>query len=106
MISFHFMINHSFLKYTAHPITVPKTQVQYKKMEEEGFERGDLTIIFPKGERFLGHMYYGVSGYGPYYQIRSHTHKDFPKYLSRGDKIIVILHKDSNNRYSVMEYRD
>ncbi len=106
MISFHFTISHSFLKYTTHPITIPKTQVQYREMEQEGLERGDLTIIFPKGERLRGHMYYGVSGYGPYYQIRCHPRQDFPKYLSERDKMIVILHKDSDYYYSIMEYRD
>jgi len=106
MLSFRFTINNSFLKYSTHPITVPKTQVQYKLIENEGFSRGDLTIIFPKGERIKGHMYYGMAGYGPYYQIRSYTDQHLPKYLSRGDKVVVLLYKDGNNRYSIIEYRD
>jgi hypothetical protein len=103
-MSFYFTINNSFLKSTTHPITVPRSQVGHKKIEEEGFNQGDLTIIFPKGERVRGHMYHGVSGRGPYYQIRAHSRQDFPKYLSKGDEVIIILFKDRNNRYSGLEY--
>jgi len=106
MISFQFIINNSFLTYSTHPITVPKTQVEYKEIEQEGFSQGGLTIIFPKGERTRGHMYYGKAGYGPYYQIRSYTNQDLPKYLEIGDKVIILLYRDKTSRYSSIEYRD
>lgn len=106
MISFRFRINDSFRRYSTHPITVPKTQVEYKKIEQEGFSRGDLTIIFPKGERIRGHMYSGVAGFGPYYQIRFYPNQHLPEYLATGTRIMVLLHKDGNHCYAIMEFRD
>lgn len=106
MISFGFTINKSFLIYPTNPITVPKTQVEYNKVQQEGFDQGDLTIILPKGERMRGHMYDDVAGYGPYYQIRFHKDQHLPQYLTISSRVIILLHKDKNYRYAVIEFRD
>lgn len=104
MIHFRFTINTSFLKYSTHPITVPKQQVKYSQLVKERLDKGDLTIIFPKGQRVCGHMYYGKSGYGPYYQIRTYSGESIPKGLSKGDSVLVIILKDKNKRYSILEF--
>ncbi len=106
MIYFEFIISDSFLKYSTHPITIPKTQVDYKEVEKGGFAQGDLTIIFPKGEKIRGHVYFGIAGYGPYYQIRSYPNQNLPKYLAQGDKVIILLYKDKSHLYSSIEYRN
>jgi len=107
MIFFSFTVRKSFLNYSTHPITVPQRQVDHKKIKQEELDKGDLTIIFPKGERIRGHMYSGrANGTYPYYQIRSCPDQKTPKYLSCWDKVIVLLYKDRNHRYSTMEYRD
>ncbi len=104
MVYFRFTINASFLKYSTHPITVPKNQVKYSQLVKEKLDKGDLTMIFPKGQRVRGHMYYGRAGYGPYYQIRTHSDESIPKYLSEGDDVLVIILKDKNKRYSILEF--
>ena len=56
MIIFRFKINDSFINYYTHPITVPKSQVDYNQLVRENLDSGDLNIIFPKGEILKGHM--------------------------------------------------
>lgn len=104
MVHFTFTINASFLKYSTRPITVPKSQVKYSQLVSEGVDKGDLTIIFPKGERVRGHMYYGKSGYGPYYQVRMYTRQSLPGYLSKGDKLLVVILRDITKRYAIVEF--
>ena len=105
MISFQFTINNSFKTYTTHPITVPKNQVDYTCLEKELLHKGDLTIVFPKGERVRGHMYHGKAGYGPYYQIRMYTEDSVPAYLKEGDKVLVVPVRDESKIYVILEYR-
>lgn len=104
MIYFKFTINASFLQYSTHPITVPKSQVKYSQVVEEGIDRGDLTIIFPRGERVSGHMYYGKAGYGPYYQVRMYTGQSLPGYLSKDNKLLMVILRDANKRYAIVEF--
>lgn len=104
MLYFRFTINASFLQYSTHPITVPKSQVKYSQLVSEEVDKGDLTIIFPKGERVRGHMYYGEAGYGPYYQIRMYTHQSLPGYLSKGDKLFVVILRDVTRLYAIVEF--
>lgn len=91
VIKFRFEINKSFKSSPTHPITVPRSLVDYAKLEKIGFDKGDFIIIFPKGERVKGRMNSGVSSYGPYYQIRINSKETIPRYLSKGDMVIIIL---------------
>lgn len=70
MIHFRFTINKSFLDWPSHPITVPKSKVNYATLEAEGLDRGDLRVQSPDGSTLGGLMYSGKAGYGFYYQIR------------------------------------
>lgn len=70
MIAFRFKVNRSFLEWPSHPITVPRSQVDYQSLERELGHTDSLEIITPEGERLRGTLHYGVAGYGPYYQIR------------------------------------
>ncbi len=106
MISFHFKINDSFRAYSTHPITVPKSQVSYQELFDTGLDKGDLTIIWPKGERARGHMYHGEAGYGSYYQIRTYGEESPPKYLVEGEQVLVLLVNDVSTSYAIIEYRE
>ena len=106
MLSFRFTINDSFRAYSTHPITVPKSQVSYGELGKEKLNAGDLQIIWPKGERSKGHMYYGEAGYGPYYQIRTHSDQSPPQYLAEGDEVLIVLVNDHGSRYALVEYRE
>ena len=73
MILFLFEVKKAFLKYTSHPITIPREN--YIQLIEDIYEgSGERTIpvsIIPPNGRILdGSIYYGISGYGPYYQIK------------------------------------
>jgi hypothetical protein len=73
MIKFFFKIEKAFLKYSNHPITIPR--VHYTRLVDEIYEgTGKKTIqvrITPPSGRILnGEIYYGIAGYGPFYQIK------------------------------------
>ncbi len=104
MISFRFALNDSFRAYSTHPITVPKSRVDYGLLQKEGLNQGDLTVIFPRGERVRGHMYHNHAGFGPYYQIRTYTDQLIPSYLNNHDKVLVIVFKDGANKYAILEF--
>lgn len=73
MITFFFKVGKSFLKYSNHPITIPREH--YKCLEREIYSGSGKRTIFvrispPKGRLLDGEIYYGVASYGPYYQIK------------------------------------
>ena len=70
MVQFWFRVNSSFVSYSAHPITVPKTQVPYSMVQAGNFCR-DALIVAPDGLHIPGHIYHGNAGYGEYYEIRT-----------------------------------
>jgi len=62
-LHFRFRVNQSFLGYPGHPITIPKTEVDYKRLESELLHQGEFIVIFPKGERLTAKMYHGDAGW-------------------------------------------
>lgn len=68
-ISFRFTINMSFLKYGAHPITIPK-EVYYFLRIHKILPNQDMRITFPDGSTATGYIYYGRAGWGEFYQIK------------------------------------
>jgi len=106
MITFQFTVNDSFNTYSTHPITVPKSQVDYSELKKQTLDSGDFIITFPRGERVRGHMYSGDAGYGHYYQIRTYPDEVIPQYLAEGDDVIIIIFSHSGNKYVVLEYRE
>lgn len=92
MISFAFRVNRSFREYATHPITIPKSQVDYRQLERElaGGVEGDLR--FPDGSSVPAFVYGGVAGYGPYFQIRSQRYSPWvAQRTAVGDLIEVDL---------------
>jgi len=73
MVTFFFKVGKAFLKYTNHPITIPRTnnaRLVEQIYEGSGKKTIRANIIPPEGRILSGEIYYGVSGYGPYYQIK------------------------------------
>ena len=91
MVEFYFTVNKPFVKYANHPITVPRTQVDYADLENKGLDRRELKIQYEHGEWMPGYMHSGSSGYGPFYQLRhSPPYKQLPT-LKKGDQVLVKL---------------
>ena len=107
MILFTFSINSSFLNESAHPITIPKSQFEYKTIEEYNFDLDNITVIFPRGEKMTAHLYTGTAGYGSYYQLRFHAQDGkLPSYLKLKDDVAVIICRVKGKTYSFVECLD
>ena len=104
MVIFQFTVNDSFLNVSNHPITVPKSHVDYKEVKSQKLEQGDLTVIYPKGERNIAHLYSGEAGYGDYYQIRTHGEdRTLPGYLIKGMQLLIAIFKFNGKNYVIIE---
>ena len=106
MTFFQFWINKSFLEYPSHPITIPKSQIDYDKLREFHLDSGNYTILFPRGEKVNGFMYHGIAGYGQYYQLRFNRDQILPQYIYNGGKLLVVLLCRSSLRYAILESID
>ncbi|MHA1702549.1 MAG: hypothetical protein ACTSWK_09800 [Promethearchaeota archaeon] len=104
MIIFSFSINKSFIKYSSHPLTIPKSQVNYTNLTNFKLDDGDYIIIFPKCEILSGYIYSGNAGYGGYYQIKTYSGQDIPDYMLLNDQLIAILFHYSRKSHCIMEY--
>lgn len=94
MLRFYFSVNRSFLGHTTRPITIPKTQVDYEKLEREELCDSEAVVICPNGQHLSGFIYYGEAGYGPYYQLRVRgDHGDPLGGLPFGQKLLVDIRK-------------
>ena len=88
MAVFRFTVGKVFLENKGHPITVPKSQVPYRALEAEGLSQKNVTIIFPRGERFEGQLYHGEAGYGEYYQLQVRgDDRTLPRYINLHDRV-------------------
>lgn len=100
MVQFTFIAGKAFLENNRRYTTVPKSQIDYGVLEGEGLCVDDLSIICPEGERMSGFMYYGVAGYGPYYQIRINGYDNDPlSKLEYHQKLNVEIMRDGKKVY-------
>ena len=96
MISFDFTVNKSFFAGN-HPITVPKTQVDYDVIKALGLSDVKAFIVCPDATKLKGKIYHGTAGYGPYYQIRMERSRHDPlSKLPIGKKIFIQIQKDTD----------
>jgi hypothetical protein len=65
-LKFPFTVNSTFQRYSSHPITIPK--IHHDQLVSLGLVSENVVISCQYGTA-NGHVYYGVSGWGPYYQI-------------------------------------
>lgn len=108
MITFFFKIGKAFLKYSNHPITIPR--VLYTRLVEQIYEStGKKTIqvrIIPSSGRILdGEIYYGIAGYGPFYQIKvlGGYPSDYFGDIRIGNIIQVIIKKVGDKIHVIIE---
>ncbi len=95
MISFNFKVNKSFLDNRSHPITIPKSEVDYEKIKNLNVESSPVTIICHDSSKLSGKIYRGVAGYGLYYQIRMNGYAGDPLYeIGLGKKLNVQIQKN------------
>ena len=105
MIAFPFVARGSFLGRRSHPITIPRGVVSYRALESSGLHEGSYTLICPKGEKLPASIHFGIAGYGPYYQLRANESK-FPDYFKHGDRLLVLLARNSQSNYVVLEFSE
>jgi hypothetical protein len=106
-LAFHFRPGKTFLRKPAHPITIPRSQVPYNFLRENGLDRGIFTMIYPHGEKMAARMYGpGVAGYGSYYQLH-HIGEDrlLPEYLSSKTPLIIALVLVWAEPVAIVEFR-
>ncbi len=95
---FKFRINKSFLNYPFHPITIPKSQIDYSKLKEEQHKLDNVQIILPNLENTNGYIYFGTAGYGDYYQIRFTNLKNaYKKYFQLNQQFLINLTTDKDS---------
>ena len=100
-ISFRFTINMSFLKYGAHPITIPKEVYHFLRIHKI-LPNQDMRITFPDGFTATGYIYYGRAGWGEFYQIKvkqslSIRGKGVSQF-NKGDRIKVEILKSGDRK--------
>lgn len=104
VIAFRYDVKKSFLTGTRE-ITVPKGQISYKALRETQLDQETYNIIYPRGECLPAWMYYGVAGYGSYYQLKvSANQPNIPRYLQIDDRLFVILIRYYRINYAILEY--
>lgn len=108
MITFKFKVGKSFLKYTNHPITIPRAY--NKKLVEEIYDgTGKNTIkvrITTPTERIIdGEIYYGIAGWGPFYQIKvlGNYPSDYFGNIQMGDVLNIAIKKGDINIQIIIE---
>lgn len=103
-LNFPFTINQSFLGYPGHPITVPRSEVNYERLKDEQLHLGVFVVVYPRGERATAIMYRGVSSRGLYYQLRFRgKHRGVPDYVKAGNDFFVVLTRLHNENYAILE---
>jgi predicted HNH restriction endonuclease len=97
-ITFKFKINESFLNYSSHPITIPKSQIDYSILNKEQQKFDKVKINLLTEEKTNGYIYFGTAGYGDYYQIRFRDFKDdYLKYFELNKSFSIRLTIDQNS---------
>ena len=105
MFSFVFETNMSFMDYPSHPITVPRSKVDYDSFGTMCRHVETATVIHPRGERIPGHAYEyrRRSGY-VYYQIRHRmTGIQLPDYHEIGKQLLVVVVPVASHVYMTLE---
>ena len=102
MIKFFFQVGKSFLKYTNHPITIPRaynSKLVSAIYGGTGARTIPVTVTPPKGRILNGEIYYGKASYGPYYQIKvlGQYPSDYFGDLKIGESVMVSIVKSGRH---------
>jgi hypothetical protein len=106
MIEFTFRVNDLFLLYPSHPLTVPRSKVDYREVRLLMGLSEDVWVHLPTVGAHQARMYYGRSGFGPYYQLRFAEPVPIGRTgLSRGDRVRVLLfHADGRLELHIQRF--
>jgi len=97
MISFDFKVNKSFLQHSTHPITIPKSSVDYGIVKTMETALAEAIIVCPDSTKLKGKIYSGQAGYGPYYQIQMQGYASDSLYkIEKGIILQVQIQKTEN----------
>ena len=92
MISFTFRITDSFLRYPSHPITIPRSKIDYAELRALLAFAGDVWLSLPTVGAWPAKVYHGYSGGGEYYQVRCVSHVPVDRAgLARRDPVRIMM---------------
>jgi hypothetical protein len=101
MVKFIFRVNGSFLRYPSHPITIPRSRVDYARVEEILGNKEEVWIGIVGTATARGIIYSGRSGWGEYLQIQARE----PMYLGRDwlqlGKLVEVLIFEADRRVEI-----
>lgn len=102
MITFFFRVGKSFLKYSNHPITIPRENNSSLVKDiygGSGKKTIKANVIPPKGRILDGEIYYGIANWGEYYQIKvlGQYPSDYFGHLKIGELLGITIKKADNN---------
>jgi len=91
-MKFSFVVNPSFVGYSTHPITIPRSQVDYSGMGRLLVGTVQVIVRAPNGAFCPGRLYSGESSWGRYHQVRAEIPRQgWLHGLGVGDRVIVHL---------------
>lgn len=103
-LEFWFRANRSFRTTPSHPITIPRGQVPHRSLVEAQLHEGPFTLVFPRGERRTAEMCSGVSGRGPFYQLRVRgADRLVPEYIKHDDPLLILLVRFQRKSFAFIE---
>lgn len=100
-----------FLTRLAIQSTIPKGQIDYAALEASDIDLGNLTPVFPRGERGTEQFYLTTPGEtkqrGDYRQLQMRgSNRRLPGYLNLDDRLLIVLCRYGERSFVILEYRD
>lgn len=89
MTTFPFHVNPSFRGYPSHPITIPKSHVSYRALEEELGSVREGRLEFPDQTVVPVVLNHSTAGFGEYYQLRTRKSAAWPTQACLGEMLDV-----------------
>jgi len=94
MIRFAFRVNRSFLTYPGHPVTIPKSQTDYREVAELVGPSDEVWVSTEGSVPVRGIIYWGNAGFGDYYQLRVRSPMALQaEWLQLGTLVEVLLYR-------------
>lgn len=101
MVGFSFCINRSFVNYSWHPITVPRSRVDYGAVEREMIGISSGLARFPDGSVVPCQIVCGLAGFGQYYQIRTLQPSGWARFRAHLGDIVDVTVTREGTRLSI-----
>jgi hypothetical protein len=102
MQTFRFILNRSFLAYPWHPITVPRTQVSYRALQNELGHVREGRLRFPDGSSVAVRLNRGFAGWGEYYQLKSQGESTWLRTCAHVGRAVTVAIRVATNILEVL----